>query len=55
MILLTNDKKKNYIVSKKYVIYVIKILVPMIKNIKRLEIIVIRLENTEELPMMFAI
>ena len=54
MILLTNDKK-NYIVSKKYVIYVRKILVPMIKNIKRLEIIVIKLENTEELLMMFAI
>ena len=54
MIPLTNEEK-NYIVSKKYVIYVKKNLVLMIKNIKRLEIIVITLENTEELLMIFAI
>ena len=48
-------KKKSYIVSKKHVIYAQKSLGPMIKNIKRLEIIVNTLENIEELLMMFAI
>ena len=54
MIPLTNEGK-NYIRSKKYVIYAKKDLVLMIKNIKRLEIIFIIQENTEELLMIFAI
>ena len=42
-------------VSKKYVVYTRKDLVLMIKNIKRLETIVIKQENLEELFMIFAI
>ena len=50
MILLTNEEK-NYIVSKKYVIYGTKDLVLMMtmKNIIKSEIMVITLENIEEL------
>ena len=49
--------KKNYIVSKKYDIYVKKDLVMIItiKNIIKSEIIVITLENIEELLVIFAI
>ena len=49
--------KKNYIVSKKYDIYVKKDLVMIItiKNIIKSEIIVITQENTEELLVIFAI
>ena len=54
MVPLTNEEI-NYTISKKYVIYEKKNLVLMIKNIKRLEIIVITLENIEELLMIFAI
>ena len=48
-------KKKGYITSKKYVIYAKKNLVLMIKNIKRLEIIITTLEDREELLMISAI
>ena len=54
MIPLTNEEKK-YIVSKKHVIFAKKNLVPMIKNMKRLEITAITLENIEELLMIFTI
>ena len=49
--------KKNYIVSKKYDIYVKKDLVMIItiKNIIKSEIIVITQENIEELLVIFAI
>ena len=49
--------KENYIVSKKYDIYVKKDLVMIItiKNIIKSEIIVITLENIEELLVIFAI
>ena len=47
-------KKKKYIMSKKYVIYEKKNVL-VIKNIKRLEIIGIALENIKELLMIFAI
>ena len=49
--------KKNYIVSKIYVIYVKKYLALMItiKNIIKSEIIVITQENIEELLMLFAV
>ena len=53
MMPLTNEEKK-YIASKKYAIYAIKNLVLMMKNIKRLDIIVITPENIEELLMTFA-
>ena len=43
--------KKNYVICKKYVIYGKKNLVLMIKNIKRLEIIALTLENIDELLM----
>ena len=54
MILLTNEEK-NYIVSKKYVIYGTKDLVLMMtmKNIIKSEIMVITLENIEELLIIF--
>ena len=48
-------KKKGYIASKKYVINAKKNLVLMIKNIKRLEIIITTLEDREELLMISAI
>ena len=56
---LTNEEK-NYIINKKLymlynVIYAKKNLVLMIKNIKRLDIIVITLEIIEELLMVFPI
>ena len=54
MISLTNEEK-YYIRYKKYVINGRKELVLIIKNIKRLEIIVITQENIEELVMIFAI
>ena len=44
-------KKKGYIASKKYVVYAKKNLVLMIKNIKRLGIIITTLEDREELLM----
>ena len=49
--------KENYIVSKKYDIYVKKDLVMIItiKNIIKSEIIVITQENIEELLVIFAI
>ena len=47
--------KKNYIASKKSVIYAKKNLVLMIKNIIKSNIIFITLENIEELIMMFII
>ena len=49
--------KKNYIVSKKYDIYVKKDLVMIItiKNIIKSEIIVITQENIEELLVIFDI
>ena len=53
MMSLTNEEKK-YIASKKYAIYTKKNLVLMMKNIKRLDIIVITPENIEELLMTFA-
>ena len=48
-------KKKGYIASKKYVVYAKKNLVLMIKNIKRLGIIITTLEDREELLMISAI
>ena len=48
-------KKKNYIVSKKYVIYAKKDLILMIKNIIKSEIINIALKNIKELLMIFTI
>ena len=50
-------KKKNYIVSKEYVIYANKdlVLVIIIKNIIKLEIIVIKREDLAELLMTFEI
>ena len=48
-------KKKNYIVSKKYVIYAKKDLILMIKNIIKSEIIIIALKNIKELLMIFTI
>ena len=50
-------KKENYIVSKEYVIYANKdlVLVIIIKNIIKLEIIVIKREDLAELLMTFEI
>ena len=48
-------KKKGYIESKKYVVYAKKNLVLMIKNIKRLKIIITTVEDREELLMISAI
>ena len=52
MVPLTNEEN---IASKKYVIYAKKNLVLMIKNIKRLKIIITTVEDREELLMISAI
>ena len=50
-------KKKNHLVSEKFVIHAKKhtLLMMTIKNIGKSEIIVITLRNIEELLMIFAI
>ena len=55
MMPLTNEEKKLHCKQKICYICKKKNLVLMIKNIKRLEIIVITTENIEELLMIFAI
>ena len=54
MISLTNEERKLHC-KQKFIIYAKNNFVPLIKNIKRLEIIVITLENIEELLITFAI